>query len=235
MSHSLFAQYFKFVSAGHAALVCALILGSSFSGCFQRHNPVNPLVFTVEVPAFSDSRPVVQPVKKTDPVVSVKEDPKDSGRVEPKKAEVQVSNKKIVRPVGGTRPKKLFSDAELKKIEKLLVEGAVPSTQTIIPGEEDMCFLRIKDSFYKAWENRPSLEEVGGATSTVMVRFLGDGTIVYRQFTKRSGKAVLDDSVWRAVSLVSRVNGLTEAFLKSHNYEIRVAFKLEDEGLTGGL
>jgi hypothetical protein len=224
------------VTAGHVVLLTGLLLSSSFSGCLHRSDPIIPMLFTVEVPM---DRTAVTPQKKDDPTPvaikdPVKETSKKDSAVVTKAPAIQVSSNRVVRVSGGTRPKKSFSAAELKRIEELLAAGATPSDRTLIPGEEDMCLIRIKDTLYKAWQKRPSLDEVGRATAEVTIRFAPDGAIISRRFSGKSGKASLDDSVWEAAGVVTRVDGLTEAFLRQHGHEIIVAFRLEED-TTGGL
>lgn len=221
-----FLHYFRIVSAVHFGVILTIAL---FSGCMgvlkKKEEKAIAVKFMVAVPPSGNAVHVKETQTQPDPVDN-KKTPQPSPPVEKKKLksvnDIDISQKKVVRKTDDKKVKEYLSDEEIKK---LLLQGAEAGDQNILPSEEARCLSRVKKVLYDAWV-QPGADEAGGVVAEVRIRLLLDGMIVERVLVKKSGNSILDDSVMRAVNSVSRITGLTPAFIEEYS-SITVSFKVE--------
>ena len=183
----------------------------------RRPEIVMPIEFVVAVPsaeqAFDEPAPIIRDVAPE----KVPEPPKKPTR---KKRKIQVSRDRVSRGTG-QKPQKLLLPEE---IQRLLDMGAKPSDHTNIPSEDARCRARIRDKLYALW-SQPSHAEVGDLVVEVSITLGPAGVVENVKLTKRSGNNLLDSSVQHAVGSVSRIEGLTPAFVRRHR-SVSVSFQV---------
>jgi outer membrane biosynthesis protein TonB len=239
--NSRFSRYLGIVTIGHFVALGVLISFPIWFRVFHRKTEtVIPNVeFVVAVPpsmaAHDQSTDLgldITPKSKPKPKPASKPKPDDKGDKKAeskpddgKKSGVKVSDKIIVRhPPSSGVPQKLLSE---EKIKELLAQGATPGTYNSIPEGDALYFEVIKRTYYKAW-NEPGYEEVHDAVAEVSIKFLTDGTIASATMTKKTGIAIMDQSVLQAVNSLKRIDGLSPDFVKYHN-PVTVSFKVTAE------
>ena len=214
-----FWRSLKIVTAVHISVVVLLLVGGMWQGCMRKKQPlVLPVALRIEVPAaiLEVESPVLAPRPAPTP------EPKPRPRAKPK---IDVSKKKITR--SPKVAKKRLSPEQLRKLEELIAAGAKMSATEVMPVDEEICLLRIKNALYNAWERRPSKTDVGESVTQVEIRFRKGGVVVGRTLSLSSGSRTMDASVMKAAGLVNKIEGLSREFLRRHNHRITVAFKVE--------
>ena len=234
--NSRFSRYLGIVTIAHFAVLAVLISFPIWHRVFHKKpETIIPVEFVVAVPSSMTS-----PDKPTDSGVDIALKPKPKPKPKPEKPEdkgddksnpkpdgdkkpaIKVSDKVIVRSAANPNtPQKLLSEEEIKRLLKL---GATPGTYNSIPEGDALYIEVIKRKCYQAW-SEPNYEEVGGAVAEVSINFRPDGTIVDASLTKKTGIAIMDESVLQAVSSLKRIDGLSPDFLKYHN-PVTVSFRV---------
>ena len=92
--------------------------------------------------------------------------------------------------------------------------------------ERTRCLLLIKRVLYDAWD-RPTLADAGRQAALLEVQFDLSGRVVGARISQTSGSEVMDRSVLLAARTVTRVEGLTTAFLKEYP-KLTVEFTVTD-------
>lgn len=140
---------------------------------------------------------------------------------QPPKREVIQRPPKQVTPVK-SNPHKLTA----KEIQKLLDQGAKPSDRTSIPDDSSIQLLSIKNALYRAWIV-PSAENLTGRPVEIEITLGSGGAIISSRILRSSGSRVLDQSALDATRAVRQIQGLSDAFIKSHR-TVSIAFDLEN-------
>jgi hypothetical protein len=117
-----------------------------------------------------------------------------------------------------------YTDEELRR---MLAQGATAGDRNVVPEGDTLYYEIIKRMLNNAWTH-PSRAEVGDAVAEVTLKFAPDGRIIGAALTQKTGIPSMDSSVMEAVNSVTRVDGVSEDFLKYHN-EITVDFKVTPE------
>ena len=230
MNHSL-RHYIKITTVAHIVVLVVLTLVSSISFIFRKKlAPVIPVGFIMDAGGGAAAA-VEKPRAAEKPVVTKPPKPE----VVKAKKEVVVNRDRIVRPVKRSKPKPLVSARDVARLKRLLEKNA-PAGGPVAGGlggpvadDEVRCLSLIQGALYEAWVDRPSVEEAGEATVEIALTMAADGRILKREIAKASGNRKMDESAMLAVQSVEEVAGLTDSFLKRHEYRITVAFQLEPE------
>ncbi len=163
---------------------------------------------------------VIKPEEKEDvPEVTQKKEKEKDRKPDKKNKKSKIPGVKGFKLPPGT--KKLSAE----EIQRMLRMGAKAGTRNIIPDEDVMMLMKIKETFYDAWAQPPAAA-AGNAEVLVQVRFKTDGSVLGFSIVKKSGLAEMDESVRRAVDSVNRVYGLSPTFL-SRKSSITISFKVE--------
>jgi len=161
------------------------------------------------------------------------------------KGKVEVSKKLVKRQLktaAVTTPKKQLTENEIKRMLGQGVENApsaVPGTGsgsgTGTGGQYHpyaMYLSQIRAIMYEAWQQPSSLIGKKGLVTTVKIRVQRDGQITKKDIITSSGNALMDDSVKRALDMVSRLPELPPGFGGLYQ-DITVDFELTDMALPG--
>lgn len=217
-----FRQTFKFVTAAHGLALLALLIGPRFQGCGRAAPEMSlPVTLRMEAAPPPERSPDPDPIPPKPDPAPPKPDPAPPPKPRPR-PEIEVSQKRVVRELDPKR-ERVFRDDMVQDLEKKLTTPDRPVTADDSP----IHLQRVRDTLYRAWEDRPSRQEAGGATATVTIHFEASGRVANRALTGPSGNAALDASVMKAVQSVTWIPGLTEDFLRQRNYRVSVAFRLE--------
>jgi TonB family protein len=151
-------------------------------------------------------------------------DPKPTPTPQTKKKPITTSKKLVTRtPDRPTAKKtKTLSDEEIRK---LLERGVPVGDHTVLPDEDTLSLESIRRAFYEAWD-QPSREESAGKIVRAEITLAADGRITGRRILEKSGIPAMDDSVMRALDMVTRVNGLTADFHRRFP-SVTIAFEVE--------
>ena len=216
-----FRRTLKIVAAAHGLALLALLIGPRFQGCGRAAPEISmPVTLRMEAPPperSPDPEPPAPP--KPEPTPPKPDPPKPKPKP---RREIEVSQKRVVRELDPKR-ERVFRDDIVQELEKKLTTPDKPVTLD----DSRIHLQRVRDTLYRAWEDRPSRQEAGGATATVTIRFDAQGRVTDRALTGPSGNAALDASVMKAVQSVTWIAGLSDDFLKKRNYRVSVAFRLE--------
>jgi hypothetical protein len=114
-----------------------------------------------------------------------------------------------------------------EEISRRLAQGATAGDHTTRLEGDALNLAKIRGQLNNAW-SQPSHAEVGNAVAEVTLKFAPDGRIISAALTQKTGVPSMDSSVMEAVNSVTRVDGVSEDFLKYHS-EITVDFKVTPE------
>jgi hypothetical protein len=141
---------------------------------------------------------------------------------------IKVSSNTVTRtiPAGNTSTNQVrkYTDEEVRR---MLAQGATAGDRNVVPEGDSLYYEIIKRMLNNAWTH-PSRAEVGDAVAEVTLKFAPDGRIISAALTQKTGIPSMDSSVMEAVNSVTRVDGVSEDFLKYHS-EITVDFKVTPE------
>ena len=240
-----FSYHFKYVTAVHVLLIMALAWGSlnvikkiadlpqdaTFEVAVDEADQ-QAVTADQDTPKDEDMfdvapKPRLAPIPKQQ--VIRQEEKEDVPEVTQKKEKDRKPDKKNKKSkIPGVKGFKLppgTKKLSAEEIQRMLRMGAKAGTRNIVPDEDVMMLIKIKNTFYDAWAQPPAAE-AGNAEVLVQVRFKTDGSILGFDMVQKSGLAEMDDSVRRAVVSVDRVYGLSPTFL-SRKSTITISFKVE--------
>jgi TonB family protein len=237
---SLFRRCLNASAIVHGAVVLSVVTSplvlTAFRGAEPRKSPLQ--IYTVDVtasaspspqpreesasppaPPRAEERPIVKPRPAVKPVVS-----RTAVRQTPQTA--QTARRTSERQTNANSSRSSRSRLSEEEIRRHLARGAVPGTETAIPGDEDICFERIRAALYTAWQ-QPSAEEAGGVVVEAEISLARDGRITGWRLVRRSGVAAMDRSIVEALQTVNRITGLSAAFLRSRE-TVTIEFRVGD-------
>ncbi len=172
-------------------------------------------------------------VKETPLVVAKKTVSK--AETQPEKPKVSSSQlidnaiSKIQKDVGAKRSdhfEKAIS--ELRKMSEV-DSGAQSGTGVGVPAGIAIRIyqMEVEGRIYGNWSYPVAIQDLKGLRAVVLLKVKDDGTIMEYQFKRRSGDAVFDQSVLKAIQKSDPLPPLPEGYAKSHE-EIEINFNLED-------
>jgi len=239
-----FSYHLKYVTVIHVLLILALAWGSlniikkaadlSKDATFEvavdeaDQQEVTAAKDTPKEDEFFDvaSKPRLVPVPKQQVIAQEEKEAVPEVAQKEKDHKPDKKNKKSKIPgVKGFKLPPGTKKLSAEEIQRMLRMGAKAGTQNIIPEEDVMMLIKIKDAFYDAW-TQPPAAAAGNAEVLVQVRFKTDGTVLGFDVVQKSGLAEMDDSVRRAAASVDRVYGLSPSFL-ARKSTITISFKVE--------
>lgn len=137
------------------------------------------------------------------------------------------STVRVKRPFGtadGKIPKKPMS---AKEVKDRLLAGFKPGDHTTEVDDDTLYRQLIRNQLYKAWA-QPSSIDVAGLKAKVELELGAGGRVLSSRIAVPSGNAVMDDSVQRALSSVTRFPSLPDTFIDKCR-RITVTFELTGE------
>ncbi len=223
---SRFRRNLKIVTVVHVAVILCLLVTSAVRSLFRKKEPVMipvDLMFAapaeaVEVPPDPVAPPPPPPPPKEFKIPDPKPKPKR------KKTPIKVSDKVVNRQIKPDRPRKPAPSDE--EIRKLMGAETTPRTPQVTPTEDQWCLALIQRCLHDAW-NQPSATEAGRTEAEVTIGLGPDGTITSRRLTKSSGNGVMDQSVMAAANAVSKIPGLSPAFIRRRS-TVTIVFRIKD-------
>lgn len=224
-----FGHYLKVVTIAHVLVLAGLLVVSGWRRWVRPKPTVTlPVDFVVQAPRTETAQDPSPPVPSTPtpPPPPVSEPPPSppppAPQPKPRKPIVR-SAKRVTRSVDPpvSEPRRLSKE----DIRKLLERGARLGDHTHVAEGDRVLLDRIRRALYEAW-SQPSKEEAGEAVARAEVTLGLDGRITGRRLIGSSGNSAMDASVLQALRSVTRIEGVTPAFLKRHP-SVKIAFKVE--------
>ena len=151
-------------------------------------------------------------------------DPKPDPKPKRERKPIKVSDKVVNKRIAPERPRKPPPSEE--DIKKLMGVDDRPRTPQVSPTDDQWCLALIQRCLYDAW-SQPSATEAGRAEVEVTIGLGPDGTITSRRLAKSSGNGAMDQSVMAAVNAVSKIPGLSPAFIRRRS-TVTIVFRIKD-------
>lgn len=209
MADRRFTHYLRLSAVWHFAVILFLIIAPLvFNWRLRKKNRqfITFVDLTVALPEVPSVKAVEEVKAPEPPAPEVKKD-----IPEPAKSKIQKSTKLIKKPA----PKPKTPPLTQEEIKKLLAAGARISDRTSIPADAFPAawyYALVRQTMYDAWNQPSTLSNTAGLVVEVTIRVMRDGTIVKREVNRRSGNALMDDSVQKAVNSVYQLKPLPPEF-----------------------
>ncbi|NLB66684.1 MAG: TonB C-terminal domain-containing protein [Lentisphaerae bacterium] len=220
------------------AILLVLVGPMLFQSCNARRSPEKLMFveFTVSVPPPSapdietpePEPPAPEPPPPPEPDDDIKipdpkpEPPKPKPPEPPKpKPKPKIEKGPLINRRGPPPKDKPLSPEE---IAKLLKQGARISDTTQIPSPSQIqmgaYFNHVKDRMYAAWQQPQDLAGLPGLSAVVAITVEPNGRISDRRLTRSSGNTLMDNSVMKAVNIVTHLNPLPPGHTSARLIEI---------------
>lgn len=227
----------------HAAIIIAVASAASIRGCRMKKEPLEIVDFTIAVepsaaPEPEPPKPDPPKAKEPDPpkpddiaIERPKPKPKDPPKEKPKekqKPKPIVKGRRIEAPVESKvkpKEKQTLTDEEIKKW--LGKRAKIGETTSLPSNEKSLNVSILVNSLYEAWLPPPAAAS-GSRPATVEFKISGDGMLHDPRIVESSGSPAYDQTCLDAVRRVSRITGLTAAFIKEYGAACPVEFKRKD-------
>ena len=228
----------------HAAIIIAVASAASIRGCRMKKEPLEIVDFTIAVepsaaPEPEPPKPDPPKAKEPDPpkpddiaIERPKPKPKEPPKEKPKEPKPKpkpiVKGRRIDPPVESKVKPKVKQTLTDEEIKKWLGKRAKIGETTSLPANEKSLNVSILvNSLYEAWLPPPAAAS-GSRPATVEFKISGDGTLHDPRIVESSGSPAYDQTCLDAVRRVSRITGLTTAFIKEYGAACPVEFKRKD-------
>lgn len=212
-----FLHYLKIVAIIHIITVAVVLTFSNWQGCRRNRTTMLPVnLMMIEPVAMITAEPVIETLPP-----EVKPPPP---KRKPKRKKPVVNNTFVKRSKTPKKPVKTLTPEEIKK---LFTPDAQMANRNVTSDKDALYDAIVQQTFRSAW-TQPSFEEAGDARVTVEIRLLENGTVASWKFVAKSGNAVLDSSVEKAVNSVRKINGLSAGYLR-RNKRVTLPFKVKNE------
>ncbi len=143
----------------------------------------------------------------------------------PERPKVEVSQTRVRRdPPRDSKPPPRMTE---QQIRDMLKQG-MPAQATGTPAADDLppsYYAQIRVAMYEAWQQPGGLSARSGLSVLVSVRVQRDGSVTRKEILRRSGNALMDQSVQRALDATSRLPALPSSFRGAYR-DITVEFEL---------
>lgn len=227
MPQDRFTRTFWIIAGIHAGLVLLLIAGTFLQHLIFRRKPKEVITFvTLHTPAPSapsvttveapPAPPPPPPPAPPEVPVIVPEPPKPKP-----KPKIERSTERVRRDRPPPQEPRLTPEELQRRLRDALPAGS-PTTSTAFDPINDYYGLVFR-TFFDAWIQPGSVPP--GTVTEARIRVARNGQIMHRELTRRSGNAVMDDSVMKALNAVQRLRELPPE-IKGAHHDIRIEFEL---------
>ncbi len=237
-----FSKAFKASLTVHLVVIVLLLVIPLLSTCIKPREKEQVIFLEMvspQIPAPPDPAP--EPPQPPPPKPPEPEPPKPEPVPEPpapepkpkeqvkKPKEIKVNTNIVTRsPVPATPPAPPAKTPSAKDIAQIIGQNlptsspAAPSSPTALSAY----YQRIYPTLYNAWQRPPGSS---GLKTVVSIRVNKNGVIMSRDFERRSGNQVMDESVMKGVRSITSLPPLPDGFRETY---LDISITFESTGLS---